>query len=112
MQIDRNNKADAWLAHSQREQSGRLTIFLGAAPGVGKTFAMLSRAHELMRQGHHVLVGVVETHGRADTEALIQGLNVVPKKTVEYQDRFLDEMDLEEINYLWEWKICRKRGSW
>lgn len=97
MQIDRNNKADAWLAHSQREQSGRLTIFLGAAPGVGKTFAMLSRAHELMRQGHHVLVGVVETHGRADTEALIQGLNVVPKKTVEYQDRFLDEMDLDQI---------------
>ncbi|WPO68046.1 sensor histidine kinase KdpD [Acinetobacter haemolyticus] len=97
MQIDRNNKADAWLAHSQREQSGRLTIFLGAAPGVGKTFAMLSRAHELMRQGYHVLVGVVETHGRADTEALIQGLNVVPKKTVEYQDRFLDEMDLDQI---------------
>ena len=97
MQIDRNNKADAWLAHSQREQSGRLTIFLGAAPGVGKTFAMLSRAHELMGQGHHVLVGVVETHGRADTEALIQGLNVVPKKTVEYQDRFLDEMDLDQI---------------
>lgn len=97
MHIDRNNKADAWLAHSQREQSGRLTIFLGAAPGVGKTFAMLSRAHELMRQGHHVLVGVVETHGRADTEALIQGLNVVPKKTVEYQDRFLDEMDLDQI---------------
>ncbi len=97
MQIDRNNKADAWLAHSQREQSGRLTIFLGAAPGVGKTFAMLSRAHELMRQRHHVLVGVVETHGRADTEALIQGLNVVPKKTVEYQDRFLDEMDLDQI---------------
>lgn len=97
MQIDRNNKADAWLAHSQREQSGRLTIFLGAAPGVGKTFAMLSRAHELMRQGHHVLVGVVETHGRADTEALIQELNVIPKKTVEYQDRFLDEMDLDQI---------------
>ncbi len=97
MQIDRNNKADAWLAHSQREQSGRLTIFLGAAPGVGKTFAMLSRAHELMGQGHHVLVGVVETHGRADTEALIQGLNVIPRKSVEYQGRMLDEMDLDQI---------------
>lgn len=97
MQIDRNNKADAWLAHSQREQSGRLTIFLGAAPGVGKTFAMLSRAHELMRQGHHVLVGVVETHGRTDTQTLIHGLNVIPRKSVEYQDRFLDEMDLDQI---------------
>ena len=83
MQIDRNNKADAWLAHSQREQSGRLTIFLGAAPGVGKTYAMLTRAHELMQQGQQVVVGIVETHGRSDTERLIQGLNVIPRKTVE-----------------------------
>ena len=97
MQIDRNNKADAWLAHSQREQSGRLTIFLGAAPGVGKTYAMLTRAHELMQQGQHVVVGVVETHGRSDTERLIQGLNVIPRKPVEYQGRMLDEMDLDQI---------------
>ncbi|ENU24934.1 hypothetical protein F993_00318 [Acinetobacter proteolyticus] len=97
MQIDRNNKADAWLAHSQREQSGRLTIFLGAAPGVGKTYAMLTRAHELMQQGQHVMVGVVETHGRSDTERLIQGLNVIPKKAVEYQGRLLEEMDLDQI---------------
>ncbi|WP_343619977.1 sensor histidine kinase KdpD [Acinetobacter proteolyticus] len=97
MQIDRNNKADAWLAHSQREQSGRLTIFLGAAPGVGKTYAMLTRAHELMQQGQHVMVGVVETHGRSDTERLIQGLNVIPKKALEYQGRLLEEMDLDQI---------------
>lgn len=97
MQIDRNNKADAWLAHSQREQSGRLTIFLGAAPGVGKTYAMLTRAHELMQQGQHVMVGVVETHGRSDTERLIQGLNVTPRKAVEYQGRMLEEMDLDQI---------------
>lgn len=97
MQIDRNNKADAWLAHSQREQSGRLTIFLGAAPGVGKTYAMLTRAHELMQQGQQVVVGLVETHGRSDTERLIQGLNVIPRKTVEYQGRMLEEMDLDQI---------------
>ncbi|MCH7339425.1 sensor histidine kinase KdpD [Acinetobacter sp. NIPH1876] len=97
MQIDRNHKADAWLAHSQREQSGRLTIFLGAAPGVGKTYAMLTRAHELMQQGQHVVVGVVETHGRSDTERLIQGLNVIPRKAVEYQGRILEEMDLDQI---------------
>ncbi|NNP67833.1 sensor histidine kinase KdpD [Acinetobacter sp. Ac_5812] len=97
MQIDRNHKADAWLAHSQREQSGRLTIFLGAAPGVGKTYAMLTRAHELMQQGQHVMVGVVETHGRSDTERLIQGLNVIPRKAVEYQGRILEEMDLDQI---------------
>ncbi|GAA5630917.1 sensor protein KdpD [Acinetobacter calcoaceticus] len=97
MQIDRNNKADAWLAHSQREQSGRLTIFLGAAPGVGKTYAMLTRAHELMQQGQQVVVGIVETHGRSDTERLIQGLNVIPRKMVEYQGRDLEEMDLDQI---------------
>ncbi|EPF91791.1 sensory kinase in two-component regulatory system wtih KdpE, regulates potassium transport system [Acinetobacter gyllenbergii] len=97
MQIDRNHKADAWLANSQREQSGRLTIFLGAAPGVGKTYAMLTRAHELMQQGQHVMVGVVETHGRSDTERLIQGLNVIPRKAVEYQGRILEEMDLDQI---------------
>ncbi|ENW82871.1 hypothetical protein F909_01147 [Acinetobacter sp. ANC 3929] len=97
MQIDRNNKADAWLAHSQREQSGRLTIFLGAAPGVGKTYAMLTRAHELMQQGQHVVIGLVETHGRSDTERLIQGLNVIPRKIMEYQGRDLEEMDLDQI---------------
>ena len=97
MQIDRNSKADAWLAHSQREQSGRLTIFLGAAPGVGKTYAMLSRAHELMQQGHQVVVGVVETHGRSETERLIHGLNVIPKKQVSYQDCSLEEMDLDYL---------------
>ena len=97
MQIDRTNKADAWLAHSQREQAGRLTLFLGAAPGVGKTYAMLTRAHELMRQAQHVVVGVVETHGRSDTEQLLQGLNVIPRKQVAYQDRTLEEMDLDLI---------------
>jgi two-component system sensor histidine kinase KdpD len=58
---------------------------------------MLTRAHELMQQGQHVVVGVVETHGRSDTEALIQGLNVIPRKSVEYQGRMLDEMDLDQI---------------
>lgn len=100
MQIDRNEKADAWLAHTQREQSGRLTIFLGAAPGVGKTYAMLTRAHELMQQGKQVVVGVVETHGRADTARLIAGLNVIPRRVVEYQDRKLEEMDLDQILHI------------
>ncbi|MDM1020396.1 sensor histidine kinase KdpD [Acinetobacter sp. VNK23] len=97
MTIDRNSKADAWLAHSQREQSGRLTLFLGAAPGVGKTYAMLSRAHELVRQGHHVVVGIVETHGRIETEQLVEGLQVLPRKRIQYQNRSLEEMDLDQI---------------
>lgn len=100
MQIDRDSKADAWLAHAQREQVGRLTLFLGAAPGVGKTYAMLNRAHELMLQGIDVVVGVVETHGRAETEQLLTGLTVIPRKRMEQQVHDLEEMDLDRILYL------------
>ena len=65
----RERQADALIDHLQREQGGRLTIFLGAAPGVGKTYTMLSRARELRRQGRDVVVGIVETHGRGETAA-------------------------------------------
>lgn len=61
----RDQQADALLGELQRQGAGRLTIFLGAAPGVGKTYAMLSRARELKRQGVDVVVGLVETHGRS-----------------------------------------------
>lgn len=97
MDIDRNVRADAWLSHSQRDEQGRLTLFLGAAPGVGKTYTMLSRAHELMAQQIHIAVGIVETHGRVETEALVAGLNVIPRKRISYNDYFLEEMDLDEI---------------
>ena len=77
------------LQHTQRYQSGRLTIFLGAAPGVGKTFAMLVRAHELALQGINIVIGYVETHGRIETENLISGLVIIPRKTIEYQGMLL-----------------------
>lgn len=67
-------RADALLANLARTGRGRLKVFLGAAPGVGKTFAMLQAAHAQQRQGVQVLAGVVETHGRAETEALLAGL--------------------------------------
>ncbi|BBH45294.1 hypothetical protein KU43P_17720 [Pseudomonas sp. KU43P] len=67
-------RADALLANLPREGRGRLKVFLGAAPGVGKTFAMLQAAHAQQRQGVQVLAGMVETHGRAETEALLGGL--------------------------------------
>ena len=79
----RTNKADVLLQHTQRYQSGRLTIFLGAAPGVGKTFAMLVRAHELALQGINIVIGYVETHGRRETENLISGLEIIPRKAIE-----------------------------
>ena len=79
------NKADILLQQVKRHQTGHMTIFLGAAPGVGKTFAMLSRAHELYGQGQNVAIGYIETHGRPETEELVAGLPVIPRKIVEYK---------------------------
>ncbi len=93
----RTNKADVLLQHTQRYQSGRLTIFLGAAPGVGKTFAMLVRAHELALQGINIVIGYVETHGRRETENLISGLEIIPRKAIEYQGQHLEEMNLDAV---------------
>jgi hypothetical protein len=73
-------QADALLGELQRQGGGRLTIFLGAAPGVGKTYAMLSRARELKKRGVDVVVGLVETHGRARPQALLDGLDVLPRR--------------------------------
>ncbi len=73
---------DALLRKVQEEESGRaqLKIFFGAAPGVGKTFAMLQEAAARQRAGAEVLVGVVETHGREETAALVEGLELLPRK--------------------------------
>ena len=71
--------------------------FLGAAPGVGKTYAMLSRGRELDRQGIDVVVGLVETHGRAETQALLEGLEVLPRARLDYQGKPLEELDLDAL---------------
>ncbi|HEV7776461.1 MAG TPA: histidine kinase, partial [Luteibacter sp.] len=92
---ERNARADALLDALDDERGKRLKIFLGAAPGVGKTYAMLSAARELQRQGIDVVVGLVETHGRADTEALLAGLEILPRRTIEYQGRTFEEFDLD-----------------
>lgn len=97
MQTDREAKADALVDELRREDVGRLTIFLGAAPGVGKTYAMLTRARELKLQGTDVVAGVVETHGRSETAALLHGLEVIAPKRVEYKGRLLDEMDIDAV---------------
>lgn len=97
MDKNRTTKADVLLQHTQRYQSGRLTIFLGAAPGVGKTFAMLVRAHELALQGLNIVIGYVETHGRTETENLIAGLTLIPRKKIQYQGHSLEEMDLDAV---------------
>src|SRR4051812_22988885 len=88
---------EALLAASCPEGRGRLKIFLGAAPGVGKTYEMLLTAQARRREGGAVVVGVVETHGRHETEALLDGLEVIPRRRIEYKGRWLDEMDLDAI---------------
>ena len=93
--LPRELRADALLDSVQEERGRRLKIFLGAAPGVGKTFAMLSAARELKRQGVDVVVGLVETHGRVETQALIEGLEVLPRRHVAYRGREFTEFDLD-----------------
>jgi len=86
---------DALLTRANREGRGRLKIFLGAAPGVGKTYAMLSAAQAELRAGRDVVLGLVETHGRQETEALVEGFEVLPRKPMIYQNRVMHEFDLD-----------------
>jgi two-component system sensor histidine kinase KdpD len=88
---------DALLKETGRPGRGRLKIFLGAAPGVGKTYEMLVQARRRRLDGVDAVIGVVETHGRVETELLTKGLEAVPKKRVPYRGRVLSEMDLDAI---------------
>src|SRR6202171_1940256 len=88
---------DALLKAAEKERRGKHKIFLGAAPGVGKTYEMLSSARRRKAEGVDVVVGLAETHGRAETEAQLAGLEVVPCRKVEYKGRTLEEMDLDAI---------------
>lgn len=82
---------------AQRSQRGRLKVFLGAAPGVGKTYAMLQAARARRRENVDLVVGIVETHGRAETQMLLEGLEVIPRKCIEYHGARLNEMDIDTI---------------
>ncbi len=86
---------DALLVAFRRETVGRMKVFLGAAPGVGKTYAMLQNARRLRDEGLDVVIGLAETHGRAETSALVEGLEVLPRRTVEYRGRTIAEFDLD-----------------
>jgi len=97
---DRPNPDDL-LQRLQAEEAqrgrGRLKVFLGYAAGVGKTYAMLEAAQQRQAQGVDVVVGYVETHGRAETRALLQGLEMIPSQTIEYRGMQLTEMDIDAI---------------
>ncbi len=92
---------DALLAQMKREEvkstGGKLKIFFGISPGVGKTYAMLLAAREKQADGCEVVVGIVETHGRKETEALLEGMPIMPRLQIEYRGTTLTEMDLDAI---------------
>src|SRR5262245_49736901 len=86
---------DALLALAKKEGRGHLKIFLGAAPGVGKTYAMLGAARAEKTGGRDVVAGLIETHGRRETEQLIDGLEVLPRKPIVYRNQVMHEFDLD-----------------
>jgi len=86
---------DRVMRDEDRQARGRLKIFFGSSAGVGKTYAMLAAARSLQEQGEQVLAGIVETHGRADTEAMLEGIERLPLRSTQYRDRTLHEFDLD-----------------
>jgi two-component system, OmpR family, sensor histidine kinase KdpD len=97
MEKEKRIDPDELLASLEKEGLGKLTIFLGAAAGVGKTYAMLEAAREKVAEGIDVVVGLVETHGRVETEAMLKGLPVIPTKSQDYKGKTFLEMDLDGI---------------
>jgi two-component system sensor histidine kinase KdpD len=91
------DRATSFLQMIRRSQRGRLKVYLGYGPGVGKTYQMLQEAHRLKREGIDVVVGLVETHGRAETAKLIDGLEVIPRRKTEYRGIVVEEMDVDAV---------------
>src|SRR5438876_4503167 len=88
---------EKFLSLIRQQQRGRLKVYLGFAAGVGKTYEMLQEGHRLKRQGVDVVIGIVETHGRAETAAQIGDLEQVPRRRIEYKGVVLEEMDLDAV---------------
>src|SRR5207237_7791298 len=90
-------RAEDFLSLVERAQRGRLKLYIGFAAGVGKTYRMLEEAHALARRGVEIVLALVEPHGRDETAALLRGLEVVPRRTVEYRGVTVEEMDLDAV---------------
>lgn len=95
--LAQRSTADALLARIQARDRARLRIYVGAAPGVGKTYEMLQEAHALRARGLDVVIGYVETYGRADTEAQLRDLEVIPRRSMEYRGVTMEEMDVDAV---------------
>src|SRR5206468_8685647 len=90
-------RAEDFLELVERARRGRLKLYVGFAAGVGKTYRMLQEAHDLRRRGVDVVIAFIEPHGRAETSALIEGLEVVPRRRIEYRGVVVEEMDLDAV---------------
>ena len=90
-------RPEDFLEIVERAKRGRLKVYIGPAAGVGKTYRMLEEAHALHRRGVDVVLGFVETHGRADTSALLEGLELIPRRSIEYRGLTIEEMDLDAV---------------
>ncbi|MCZ0071566.1 KdpD-like non-kinase potassium sensor [Bacillus sonorensis] len=93
----RRKTPEELLAEIEQLKRGSWTIYIGSAPGVGKTYRMLQEAHDVKREGIDVVIGLVDTHNRKETAALIRGLEVIPKRKIEYKGKTLEEMDAAAI---------------
>ena len=91
------DKANTFLRMIRRSQRGRLKVYLGYSAGVGKTYQMLQEGHRLKAEGIDVVIGLLETHGRADIAELAEGLEVIPRRRQEYHGVVVEEMDVDAI---------------
>lgn len=96
-----DKEANSWLEKIQQQRKGKLKIYIGMSAGVGKSYRMLQEAHTLLRNGVNVKIGYIETHGRKETEALVEGLPVIPRRKVFYKGKELDELDVQAILLLY-----------
>jgi two-component system sensor histidine kinase KdpD len=94
---DKEKRVQQFLALSQKPERGKLKIYIGMSAGVGKTYRMLQEAHNLLRNGVNLKIGFIETHGRKDTQELIEGLPVIPRREVFYKGKRLEELDVQAI---------------
>ena len=103
-------RAEDFLELVQRGRRGRLKLYIGFAAGVGKTYRMLEEAHALKRRGVDVVLGFVETHGCVETQALVDGLETVPRAVFTYRGVSVEEMDLDRV--LARKRIGRREAVW
>ena len=94
---DREQSVQYFLDLIKRSHRGKFKVYIGMIAGVGKSYRMLQEAHELLENGVNVQIGYIETHGRAGTEALLQGVPVIPRRKIFYKGKELEEMDVDAI---------------